>query len=70
MRQVAYKDITIYSVKVTPADNKKAIEDIIDRWPTTMTILCLQELLVYHLLDMSLVDFVEFIGQEKHFLAL
>ena len=48
--------------------NKKAIYDIIDRWPSTMAILCLQELSVYHWLDMSLIDLFEFIGQEKDFL--
>ena len=49
-------------------NNKKAIYDIIDRWPSTMAILCLQELSLYHWLDMSLIDLFEFIGQEKDFL--
>ena len=49
-------------------NNKKAIYDIIDRWPSTMAILCLKELSLYHWLDMSLIDLFEFIGQEKDFL--
>ena len=47
--------------------DKIAIERIIDRWPAMMWILCLKELLLYHWLDMSLIDLFEFIGQETDF---
>ena len=37
-------------------------------WPVTMFIVVLQELVVYHLLDiMSFFDLVEYIGQENDY---
>lgn len=42
--------------------NKQEIVDIFDRWPVTMTILCLKEIGLYHWVDMSLIDLNEFIG--------
>ena len=50
-------------------DRAKAIRIFIKRWPVLMTVLVLQELIVFHLgsIDMAMMDLFESIGDEEDF---
>ena len=43
-------------------DNRKTIEDSIDRWPVLMAIAVLKEIGVFHWIDMSMTELWEFVG--------
>ncbi len=69
-RQVACTNFFVSKLSNNNKNVKRATEDLIDRWPATMAILCLKELSLYHWLDMSLIDLFELIGQEKDFINI
>ena len=50
-------------------DRAKAIRIFIKRWPVLMTVLVLQELIVFHLgnIDLAMMDLFESIGDEEDF---
>ena len=50
-------------------DRAKAIRIFIKRWPVLMTVLVLQELIVFHLgnIDLAMMDLFESVGDEEDF---
>ena len=46
----------------------KLVQDTIDRWSVTMTILCFKELGLFQWIDLSMIDLWEYIGLENDFI--
>ena len=51
----------------TSQKNLQIIQLFIDRWPVLMAIILLEHLIVFHWLDLPMIDLYEYIGQEKDF---